>query len=115
MNETVIVNGINNERIRNGQAVIRSRINEEEAHFTCVIAANHNNTPGDAMTSSAAACGVRCQIVDNGTGVDFSFGASVRTGATQEQAMNQLLRSEVAQGILNNCEVEVPSITQVHS
>ncbi|MBD0392142.1 hypothetical protein IC220_06940 [Wolbachia endosymbiont of Pentalonia nigronervosa] len=113
--ETTIVSRINNERIRDGKAVIRSRINEEEAHFTFVIAADHVIPDNNAMKSSAAACGMRCEIVDNGTGVDLSFGASVRTGATQGQAMNKLLRSEVAQGILSDCEVEVQAITRVHS
>ncbi|VVC46335.1 RNA polymerase sigma factor, region 2 [Cinara cedri] len=108
--ETIIVDGINNARIQNGKAVIISKINKEEVHFTYVAADDHVIPDNNAMKSSAAACNVHCKIVDDG--VDFSVSASVRTGETQKRAMKELLQSKVARRILSNCEVEVQAITQ---
>lgn len=111
--QTTVVSGISNEHIQNGKAVIISKTNEKEVRLTCITASDH--VTDNAMKGVAAVCGFNCKIVNNGEGVDFSFSASVRTGATQEEARGKLLYSKVAQGLLNDCEVGVQAITQAHS
>lgn len=104
VDETIIVNGINDHDIRNGKVV--AQLQEDETKVRAVFIGTADNRQESLATIFQLGCGT----VEND--VDITFRASLRTGVAQPEAMNQLLQSKVVQEILSDCEVEMPSITQ---
>lgn len=104
MDEIIIVNDINGHNIRNGKVV--AQLQEDETKVLAVFIGTADNRQGSLATIFQLGFGT----VENG--VDITFRASFRIGATQEEAVDQLVQSELAHESISDFGMEVSLIKQ---